>query len=301
MAVLERHVEVRQHAAARHQGNHFVHGWVWIDVMQAHPRAEGLGQVAQRLHQLQHARLHGPAVEEASAVSHVDAVGRRVLADHQQFLDAALEQRPCLLQHVADRAAHQVAAHRGDDAEGAAMVAALADLEVRVMARRELDAGRGHQVDEGIVRFRQIRVDGVHHFLRGVRTGHGQHRGMHLPHQVAAAAAGPGAEAAGHDHLAVLGERVADGVQALAHRVVDEAAGVDDNEVRAVEGLRRPVAFGAQLGQDQFGVGERLRAAEAHEADLGRPALGGGYFRHNLDCPRRGLAPAGMWTFDFSA
>ena len=64
---------------------------VRVHVVQPHPGAVRLRQLAQGLHQLQHARLHRPAVEEAGAVLDVDAVGRGVLADHQQLLHAALE------------------------------------------------------------------------------------------------------------------------------------------------------------------------------------------------------------------
>ena len=84
-----------------------------------------------------------------------------------------------------------------------------------------------------------------------------------------------GAEAAGDDHLAVLGERFADRVERLGDRGVDEAAGVDDDEVGAVVGRRDVVALGAQLGEDLLGVDERLRAAERNEADARRRLLAG--------------------------
>ena len=45
---------------------------------------------------------------------------------------------------------------------------------------------------------------------------------------------GLGAHAAGDDHLAVLGERVADRVERFRLRAVEEAAGVDDDEVGAL-------------------------------------------------------------------
>ncbi len=59
---------------------------------------------------------------------------------------------------------------------------------------------------------------------------------MRLAHEVAAVL---GAEAAGDDDLAVLGERLADGVERFGHGRVDEAAGVDDDEVGAVVGRAR--------------------------------------------------------------
>ena len=48
-----------------------------------------------------------------------------------------------------------------------------------------------------------------------------------------------GAEAAGDDDLAVLGERLADRVERFGDRGVDEAAGVDDHQVGAGVGSAR--------------------------------------------------------------
>jgi hypothetical protein len=95
-----------------------------------------------------------------------------------------------------------------------------------------------------------------------MRPGHRQHLGVHLLHQVAAALPGLRAQAAGDDDLAVLGQCLADGVQALLDSIVDEAAGVDDHQVGALEALGGFVAFSAQLSEDEFGVGQGLGAAE---------------------------------------
>ena len=56
-----------------------------------------------------------------------------------------------LAQHVGCRPRDEVAAQRRDDAEGAAIVAAFRNLQIGVVARRELDALRRQQVDIGIV------------------------------------------------------------------------------------------------------------------------------------------------------
>ena len=90
---------------------------------------------------------------------------------------------------------------------------------------------------------------------------------MRVAHEVAAFL---GAEAAGDDHLAVLGERFADRVERFGDGGVDEAAGVDDDEVGAFVGRRDRVALGAQLREDLLGIDERLRAAERDEADARR-------------------------------
>jgi hypothetical protein len=66
-------------------------------------------------------------------------------------------------------------------------------------------------------------------------------------------------EATRDDDLAVLGERLADRVERFLDRGVDEAAGVDDDEVGAGVVLGGLVALGAQLREDALGVDERLR------------------------------------------
>ena len=68
-------------------------------------------------------------------------------------------------------------------------------------------------------------------------------------------------QASGDDDFAILMQRLADRVERFLHRGVDEAAGVDDDEVRAVVGLRGDIALGAQLREDALGVDERLGAA----------------------------------------
>lgn len=67
------------------------------------------------------------------------------------------------------------------------------------------------------------------------------------------------AQAPRHHDLAILGERLADRVEGLFDRGVNEAAGVDDDEVGAGVVLGGIVAFGAQLREDALGVDQRLR------------------------------------------
>ena len=73
---------------------------------------------------------------------------------------------------------------------------------------------------------RQVRVHRAHHFVGGVRAGDGQHARMGFPDDIAL-----GAEAAGDDHLAVFGQRFADRIERFLDRGVDEAAGVDDDQI----------------------------------------------------------------------
>jgi hypothetical protein len=68
-------------------------------------------------------------------------------------------------------------------------------------------------------------------------------------------------EAPGDDHLAVLGERLADGAERLLDRGVDETAGIDDDQIGAGVIGRGGVALGAQLREDALRIDQRLRAA----------------------------------------
>src|SRR3954471_14494784 len=77
-----------------------------------------------------------------------------------------------------------------------------------------------------------------------------------------------GAEAAGDDDLAVFGERLADRVERFLDRRVDEAAGVDDDEVGAGVVGRGGVALRAQLREDALGIDQRLRTTERDKSYL---------------------------------
>jgi hypothetical protein len=107
------------------------------------------------------------------------------------------------------------------------VIAAFGDFQIGVVFGRELDALWRHQVDERIVRLRQVRVHGFQHCIGGVRSGDREHPRMRLPDDVAL-----GAEAAGDDDLAVLVQRFADRLKRFPDRRIDEPAGVDDHQVR---------------------------------------------------------------------
>ena len=68
------------------------------------------------------------------------------------------------------------------------------------------------------------------------------------------------AEAAGDDHLAVLGERLADRIERLRDGGVDEPAGVDDDEIRAGVGRRDRIALGTQPRDDLLRIDGRREA-----------------------------------------
>ena len=273
--VLEGDVEVGQDLAFGHQRQHVVDVRIGIDVVQAHPGAE----LAEGLRQIEEAGLERRALPGALGVLDVEAVGAGVLADDQQLLDAGLHQALGLGHHVRGGAAGEVAAQLRNDAERAAVVAAFGDLQIGVVARREAQALGRHQVDERIVQRRHGVVHGRHDGLVLVRAGDGEHARMRGADAVLL-----DAEAAGDDDAAVLGHGLADGVEALLLGGVEEAAGVDDDDIGAGVVAGDLVALGAQARDDALAVDERLGAAERDEADLGRgfAARAGGALRRGL-------------------
>ena len=96
-----------------------------------------------------------------------------------------------------------------------------------------------------------------HHLVQRMGAGHRQHLGMRLAHHIAL-----GAEAAGYNHLAVFRQRFADRLKRFLHCSVDKTAGIDHHHIRIVIAAHDAIAFGAQLGENPFGINRRLRAAE---------------------------------------
>jgi hypothetical protein len=260
--VLEGDIQVGQDFAVRHQRDDAVHVRIGIDVVQPHPHAERAQRLAQGL-QVAAQQLPFPGVV---LVVQVGAVGAGVLRDHQQLLHAGRDQALGLAHDLAELAAGQLAAHRGDDAEAALVVAALGNLQVRVMPRRQLDALRRHQVQERVVRRRQVLVHRRHHLLVALRPCGLQHLRVLRADEIGFGRA----QAAGDDDLAVLRHRLADGVQRFMDGGIDEAAGVHHHEVGVLVGRRDLVTLDLELGQDALGIHQRLGTAEADEADLGR-------------------------------
>ena len=149
------------------------------------------------------------------------------------------------------------------------MVAALGNLQVRVMSRGQFDTLRRHQIHERIVRPREMGVDRRHDVLAGVRSGHRQHARMQVAHYVALRT-----QTAGHDHPAVFGQRLADDLQRFRHRRVDKTTGIHHHQIRRLIRGYQIVTLGSQTSQDLFGIHQRLGATEADKPDLGRTAHG---------------------------
>ena len=129
------------------------------------------------------------------------------------------------------------------------MVAAFRNLEIAIVARRQLKAGVGDQVDIG----RQVGggrfVHRLDHLFVLMRAGDREHL-----REAGADHLGLLAHAAGDDDAAVLGNRLADRLQAFLLGGIEEAAGVDQHDVGAGVIGGHLIAVGAQLGEDAFAV-----------------------------------------------
>jgi hypothetical protein len=128
---------------------------------------------------------------------------------------------------------------------------------------RELDALGREQVEEGIMPRRHRAMDRLDHILVLLRPGDRKHAGIG-----ARDAFRLRAHAAGHDHLAVLIECLANGRERFCLGTVQEAAGIDQHYVRAAVVARELIAFGAQPRDDALAVDQRLGATERDEAHL---------------------------------
>ena len=197
----------------------------------------------------------------ARLVADVDAIGRGVLADDQKLLGAGLDQLLGLAKDRVGPAADEVAAQLRNDAEGAAVVAALGNLQIAVVTRGELEARLGDQVEERRGHRRRGLVHRLHHLLVLVRAGDREHL-----REARADDLGLLAEAAGDDDAAVLRNGLADRLEALFLGRIEEAAGVDQHHVRARIIGRHVIAFGAQLGHDPLAVDQILGTAERDQA-----------------------------------
>ena len=226
------------------------------------------GAVEQRPHPFASARL-------ARGEREVAAVAVHVLAEQRDLGDAVVRRALDLLDDVVERSADLLASHRGDDAEGAAVVAADLDRDPpgpgHLPAHRQ---GRGEGVvvlRDGLLEDLDDRVAGVPSLVEQV--GGAVHVVGAEHHVDVGGPLGDGVavllgQAAGdhdlHPRRAVLhGLEVAQGAVELVVGVLADAAGVEHDDVGVVDapGLHQPV------GLQQ--PGDALRVVLVHLAPEG--------------------------------
>src|SRR3546814_2399391 len=95
----------------------------------------------------------------------------------------------------------EIASQAGDDAERAAVVAALRNLQIAVVPRRELEPAFGDEVEESVGRHRRRVMDRADHLFILMRAGDREHT-----REARTDRFGFLAHAAGDDDAAVLRE-----------------------------------------------------------------------------------------------
>src|SRR6516165_9178568 len=139
--MLKRDVEIGQHLALCHQRDDLVHMRVGVDVVQPHPGAE----LAKCAGEIEKFRPHLAPLPRARRIFEVDPVGRSVLRNNQKLLHARGDEALGLAQHVGGGPRDQIAPQFRDDAEAAAIVAALRNLQIGIVPGRKLDALGGRR------------------------------------------------------------------------------------------------------------------------------------------------------------
>ena len=255
--MLKRNVEIRQNPAFGHQRNDVVDARIRIDVVQPHPHSK----LAERVAEVIELGLERAAAPETCPIAGVDAVGAGVLRDHQQLLDAGVNEFFRFAHYLVDRPADKIAAHRRNDAEGAAMVAAFGDLQICIVLGREPDSLWRDQIDERVMRLRQMAMHRLHHLLGCMRPGNFQHLRMGGENHVVLCP-----QAAGDDDLPILVQGFADCIERFLYGGVDETAGVDDHQVCVVIVARNLISFAPQTGEDMLGIDGGLWATKGNES-----------------------------------
>jgi hypothetical protein len=262
--VLHRHVQIAQDAGlASHQLEKLRREPGRIQVQESDPRNGGLGH--QRLEQFR----------ETDAITPIPSVVCEVLRDEVHLARALKLEQLRLPNDVGQRERPMPAAHQWDGAEGAAVVAALADLQVanvgkvtridahsRVIRERvPEEASLGQLRDEPIgFRGSQKEVD--------LGKGGGQlvlvslHQASNRDQRLACA-------------VGLEPSRLHNGVDRLVFRGIDETAGIHDDDVGRPEVARffRPVR--QELCKVSLAVDRVLVAAEGDEADFHGRGPGG--------------------------
>ena len=233
---------------------------VGVDVVEPGPHVE----LAHLLRERQELRRHIAAAEFAGRVLEVQPIGAGILRDHEKLFRPARHQSLGLIEDRCQRAGGEVAANLRDDAERAAVVAALGNLQVRIVPRRQPQALLGEQVDELVRHRREVLVHFGDDRLILMRPRHCEDAWVRPGDQVFL-----DTKTARDDDAAIGADRLADGLEALLLGAVEETAGIDQHHVRALVVARELIALRTQGRHDALGVDEGLWAAEADKADLG--------------------------------
>ena len=147
------------------------------------------------------------------------------------------------------------------------MIAALADFQVRVVRRRQLDPFAGHEVDERIVRLWHMRRTAD--MTSDVACGPARCEHFGCARVADESRRGPSRRGGGSDDdlAAVFGQRppIASSDSSTAASMKPQVLTTTKSGTRVRR--RDRVALGTQLREDLLGVDERLRTPQRYESD----------------------------------
>ena len=192
------------------------------------------------------------------------------------LLDPARHQFAGLFQHLLQGPGAQRPPQGGDHAVGAAVGAPLRNLQVCRIGRRRLHAGEvGIEHEIGIPHIAEL-LGSVPLFRQdfgdpGIFAGTDEdvHLGEFRPQfLLVALGKAPGNDQERAPGVVLPVGKVEDGVDALLLRLLDEGAGVDDDDIRFLLVGGDLVLFRRQAAEHHLGVHQVLRAAQADHADF---------------------------------
>jgi hypothetical protein len=155
------------------------------------------------------------------------------------------------------------------------------------MARCELDALCWHQVDEGVVRLGQVAVHSLHHFVGGMGPVTASTLGCTCCTMLP-----PPSPARAPRQPVTITLPFSASASPMVSRLSLTASSMKPQVLTMtrsapVIGLGGLVALCAQLGQDEFGIGQRLGTAQTDKADFGGTGARRGTRIHSSpDCLR---------------
>jgi hypothetical protein len=126
------------------------------------------------------------------------------------------------------------------------------------MARRQFDIRLRDQIDERALAGRRMSVHRFDHLFVLMRARHRQNLRMGSADRI-----GFFAHAAGYNHAAIFGNRLANRGKAFFLRAIQKPAGIDQHHISARIILGKGISIGAQARKDAFGIDKRLGAAKA--------------------------------------
>ena len=166
--MLKRDVEIGENLALRHQLDHLVDMGIGVDIVEPHPDAER----AELAREIDEFGAHGAVSQTAFGIFQIRSISARVLRNDEELLGSGCDQGFSASRSTS-AAGRETRSPRKlrDDAEGAAIVAAFRNLQIGVVARRQLDSLRRHQFGKGSCGGATAAMDRRHHALVLLRAG----------------------------------------------------------------------------------------------------------------------------------